>query len=465
MTQVEGAPHRGWTRRNLAWILFLLFLSIFTVGRLVGPRIPDDEQKRWCAVNVHITRLLGVSLNCDSPEFMRVAANPAVLLDTSTPMQSRPGMPAAAWLISRPLQPLASLVPRLVDTPRRADIDPGRIANALYSFGSQYAAYVLLNLLILGCSFHIFRLIYRVHQPTDEPETVAIVAVSFASLMIATYPVTNFLLSPHSQLFNTLAPLLALFFALRANEGALADIRFAVLVGTIVGLGQTAYAKFLVITMAVLLFAGLHAIGHRRNGVSLATLRNAAVLVALSIAPIVLWYAFVRLAGGEFHYHELQDDKSVSWMLIALHEGPAQFSWELSRRFHFQLAGLISLLPIIALMAMATLGFLFAVAVGRKGDRIVVPLIGDLRTTLGIALTVGLMYFGFYVFVGQFQVRLDYAALPPVIAGGGALATALAGRLPTPWRRSFGAVCVAIALLGLALALAAGAHGTGAWFD
>jgi hypothetical protein len=465
LTQVEAAPHRNWIRGNLAWILFLLFLAVFTVGRLVGPRIPDDQQKDWCALNIHIAGPFGVSVNCDSPEFMRVAAHPALLLGTSTPMQSRPGMPAVAWLVSRPLQWLSPLVPWLVKAPQRADVAPTRIENALQSFGPEYAAYIVLNLLILCCSFHVFRRIYRAHQPIDQPETVAIVAVSFAALVIATYPVTNFLLTPHSQLLNTLAPLLALFFALRAYDGALEEIRFAVVVGTIVGFGQTAYANFLVVTMAVLLFAGLHAFRCWRGVAGLALLRNAVVLVALSVAPIVLWYAFVRLAGGEFRYHEWQDDKSVSWILIALQQGLAQFRSDFFRRLDYQWACLISLLPMIELMAMATLGFLIAVAVGRKQDGIVMPLIRDLRATLAIALTVGLMYFGFYLVVGQWQARLEYAALPPVIAGGAAVATALAARSPTPWRRSFGTVCAAIALLALTRALGEGVHPMGGWFD
>ena len=93
------------------------------------------------------------------------------------------------------------------------------------------------------------------------------------------------------------------------------------------------------------------------------------------------------------------------------------------------------------------------------------PLISDLRSTIGIALVVGLIFFGFYVCVGQFQTRLDYAALPPGIAGGGALATAFAGRMPTVWRRSFGGVCAAIALVALTLAITEGVRAMGGWFD
>jgi hypothetical protein len=465
MTGVEAAPHRGWIRRNLAWLLFLLMLAIFTAGRLVGPRVPDDEQKKWCVVNVHISAHLGVSLNCDGPEFMRLAAHPAELLKPSTPRQSRPGMPAAAWLIAQPLQPLVSLVPRVVARAERADIDPARISGALQSFGAVYVAYVVLNLLILCCSFQVFRRIYQAHQPTDQPETVAIVAVSFATLMIATYPVTTHLLAPHTQLFNTLVPLLALLFAVRAHNGALQDVRFATMVGAIVGFGQTAYAVFILISMIVLLFAGLHWIRNRRGSATLLLLRNAAVLVAMSLAPTVMWYAFIRISGNEFHFHEIEADKSFAWIVTSLQEGREHFRSELARRLDYQLAGLIALLPMIKVMTAATLGFLAAAAVWPKGDRIVLRLIGETWSTFAIALIIALIFFVFYVGVGTFQVRQSYASLPPFIAAGAALATAFAARLPTMRRRLFGGACAAVALVALAHAVADGPHALGQWFD
>jgi hypothetical protein len=465
MTQVGVASDRGWTRRHLAWLLFLLMLAVFTAGRLVGPRVPDDEQKKWCVVNVHITALLGVSLNCDAPEFMRLAAHPAELLKPSTPRQSRPGLPAAAWLVALPLQPLVSLVPRLVARPERADIDPARISEGLASFGAVYVAYVVLNLLTLCCSFQAFRRIYQIHQPTDEPGAVAIVAVSFATLMIATYPVTTHLLSPHTQLFNTLVPLLALLFAIRAHNGALEDVRFAAMVGAIVGFGQTAYAVFILIPMIVLLFAGLHWIRHRRGEATLLLLRNAAVLAALTVAPTLLWYACIRLSGNEFHLHEVESDGSFIWILTSLQQGGEHFRSELARRFDYQLAGLVTLLPMIKVMTAVTLGFLAAAAVWLKERRLVLQLIGDTWPTFAIALIVALIFFVFYVGVGTFQVRLSYPALPPLIAAGAALATAFASRLPTMWRRLFGGACGAVALVALVLAMAEGPHVMGQWFD
>jgi hypothetical protein len=80
-------------------------------------------------------------------------------------------------------------------------------------------------------------------------------------------------------------------------------------------------------------------------------------------------------------------------------------------------------------------------------------------------MVVGVIFFVFYVCVGQFQVRLDYAVLPPVVTALGVVATSLAGRLPTMWHRLFGAACGAIAVLAFVLAVAEGPHAMGQWFD
>src|SRR5262249_30173812 len=156
MAKVAAPPRQGVIRRHLAWSLFALMLAVFIAGRAVGPRIPDDQQKQWCVVDVHVTKLLGVSLNCDSPEFMRDATHLSALLEPGNVLQTRPGAPFAAWIVALPLHPIAALVPRVASA-ARADIDRSRIDNALETFGPTYIAYVGLNVLVLGLSFHIFR--------------------------------------------------------------------------------------------------------------------------------------------------------------------------------------------------------------------------------------------------------------------------------------------------------------------
>jgi len=463
MSEAALPPRRGLVRRHLTWSLFALMLAVFIAGRAVGPRVPDDRQKQWCVVNVHITAVFGVSLNCDSPEFMRDATHLSALLEPGSPLQTRPGAPFAAWLVALPLRPLAALVPGVAKA-ERADIDRGRIDNALQTFGPSYIAYITLNVLVLGLSFHVFRRIYRLHQPSDEPDAVAIVSVAVATLMIATYPLTNYLLSPHTQALNTLVPLLTLYWALRASAGALANTRFAVTVGAVVGLGTTAYGLFPVTAMTVLLFAGLHALRDWPRRVSLALLRNAMIVVLMSVLPAVVWYVFVRETTGEFYNNELARGDSVVWMLTALHQGPSEFVRQFVLRASFHFRGFVSLLPMIAAMSAVTAGF-FIAAMRLGREKMVAPAASGVASTIGTALVVAVMLFGFYVCVGQFQVRHSYAAIPPLVAALGVIATTLAGRLPATWRRSYAGACAVIAVVTLALAIAEGPHVTGQWFD
>ncbi|HYW59079.1 MAG TPA: hypothetical protein VE909_01045, partial [Xanthobacteraceae bacterium] len=257
--------------------------------------------------------------------------------------------------------------------------------------------------------------------------------------------------------------LLALFFAIRANAGALMDVRFAAMVGVIVGFGQTAYALFLVITLAVLALAGVHALRNWHRISRLLLARNAAVLVAISVAPMLLWYAFVRIATHQFFYHELVDDESVVWLMAYLQKGGDIFLAELSRRAGSQLNGLNSLAPMVTLAAALTAGFLIAAIIRFGYDKVAAPL--GTRSTVAVAVVVSAMFHGFYVGVGQFQVRLNYAALPPIVAALGAVGTALAGRLPAVWRRAFAAACAALAVVTVALAIAEGERVPGHWFD
>jgi hypothetical protein len=266
MAHLQETKRGGFIPPGLGWTLSSLMLAVFVIGRLVGPRIPDDQQKKWCAVNVHITAIFGVSLNCDAQAFMLDATHPSALIEPDNPLQSKPGMPIVAWAIALPFQPLNAVVPRLARDVRRADIDSIRVDNALKAFGPAYVAYFILNLLILCCSFYLFRRIVQAGRPDRETETVVAISVSVGTLMIATYPITNYLLSPHTVMFNALVPLLAIVCAMRANTVGITDARFAATVGAVVGFGMTVYTLFFMVTVTVLLFAGLHALRERVPG-------------------------------------------------------------------------------------------------------------------------------------------------------------------------------------------------------
>jgi 4-amino-4-deoxy-L-arabinose transferase-like glycosyltransferase len=100
-----------------------------------------------------------------------------------------------------------------------------------------------------------------------------------------------FFWSPHTQLFNVLVPVLALNATLRVLDGAAFDRTFALGLGLAVGLGLTAYGVFVVVPTCLMLpwlWALTREPSRARRRHALA---NLALLLALSIAPMALWYS------------------------------------------------------------------------------------------------------------------------------------------------------------------------------
>ena len=61
--------------RSFWWFSVSFLFLMFAL--LIGPRLPDDQQATQCVVNVHLPGPFGIGLNCDSPEFMRLAHEPS----------------------------------------------------------------------------------------------------------------------------------------------------------------------------------------------------------------------------------------------------------------------------------------------------------------------------------------------------------------------------------------------------
>src|SRR5262249_50724441 len=140
-------------RRNPAWFWFLVVLFTMLVAFLIGPPIPDDRQVANCVYNVRLKGPFGVSLVCDSPEFMRLATHPTALLEPENNRQSRPGLVLAAALLTPPLSPLRELASYFGVQVELGNMNPGKVSNALASYPPAFVAYLLLDILFLAAAF------------------------------------------------------------------------------------------------------------------------------------------------------------------------------------------------------------------------------------------------------------------------------------------------------------------------
>src|SRR5215467_11683720 len=237
------ATWRAATWRTPIWPLFLLGFALLCLGLLIGPRLATvDDAGYNCVGSVHLAGPFGFELNCDSPEFMWLARDPAGLVNHVNSRQSRPGLILLAALIQTPLSLI--MPPEGPPTPVYQGLyDPLRVAQTFIDDRPAYFAYLILNFTILFASFHFLRLTIERGQPTRSSAGAIIVAAT--GLLVVANDVTKaFFWSPHTQMLNILVPVFAV---------ARIERPFALAMGALVGLGMTAYPVFVVIPACVLL--------------------------------------------------------------------------------------------------------------------------------------------------------------------------------------------------------------------
>ncbi len=428
------------TWRRSIWPCFLIAFGVLCLGLLIGPRVPDADAGYNCVGNVKLNGPFGFSLNCDSPEFMWLAREPSGLLDHVNSRQSRPGMILLAALIQAPVSLVAP--PEGPPTPVYQGLyDPVRVAWSFSQDRPAYIAYILLNIAILLASFHVLRRVIERHAAARDA-AAAVIVVATGLLLVANDVTKAFVWSPHTQMFNILVPMLAVYATQRAAAGAFADRGFALALGLAVGFGMTAYGVFAVIAacvlpVAIVLQARQRSATARRDGII-----NLAAFVALSAAPSLLWYLYVRTTTGHFFNAEL-DLRQVVWMKDALEEGLGTFlaAW---------FGNLGDLLAFAAPQALALAAFVVWLALtvfvsARRGAGERAPLAAALPA-IGIGLFVSVAVLGFYTCVGWVTDRLAYPMIPPLVAAAGASALLIARRLPPRRREVCAAGCLAIAL-------------------
>jgi hypothetical protein len=422
------------------WPLFLIGLALLCLGLLIGPRVPAADAGYNCVGNVALEGPFGFSLNCDSPEFMWLAREPSALLDQRNSRQSRPGLILLAALIQAPL---STIIP--ADGPPtpvyQGLYDPPLVAASLAQDRPAYVAYILLNFAILVASFHTLHLVIRRHRPAHDGAT-AIILLATGLLIVANDVTKAFFWSPHTQMFNILVPVLAVYATQRVVADRRIERDLALGMGLLAGLGMTAYPVFVVIPACVLLPAivGLlrekSAAARRRDFVSLA------ILLALGAMPSALWYAYVQTTARVIFNAEL-DLRQVLWMKDALAEGPGVLAAQWFENLRDLLAfAAPQALALAAFAGLLVLSGLFAWA----RDRLDIASLSAAVPIIAIGLYVSFAVLGFYTCVGWVVDRLAYPTIPPLIAAAGVTAVVAAQQMRPAQRSVLAGGCLAVAV-------------------
>ncbi len=392
------------------WSAFALVVPVFMAALLVGPRAPADKQDEYCVANViTASPWFGLSVNCDTYTLARLAEKPERLLEPGNWRQSRPMLVIPAYIL-RPLFLWAE------DLPEKLGISPApemseynlRFMPDLIARGfASLAGYALFNLLTLVATFAVY-LWLTLGDPFGRRWRVgtasAIAVGAFGGLLIANDVVKAFGLIPHSQLYNILAPLLAVAALAKPVRSRM----HAILIGIGCGLGALAYPLFLLVAGCVVIRGSAEAAVER----SWRTLTPAAVVSVLTIALPAAWVAFVLWRVGSF-FSDTMHYRQVIWPIDSFAAGTLigdfteKLGYMLSRAGHQMSAPVLAFIPIV-------------IAFWLKRRRPVMSQ-ADFEICLA-ALIVPVLVLVFNLVVGNNVSRVAYGMVAPLLVACGILA-------------------------------------------
>ncbi|PHQ80475.1 MAG: hypothetical protein COB66_04710 [Coxiella sp. (in: Bacteria)] len=301
-------------QKQFMWlsIVLLMFVSLLL---LVGPRVPTAMQKKDCVVNVHIVGPFGISMACDSPEYILDAVHPSHLLKKDSVRQSRPGLSLAAYVVSKPLSFLNTLSRAYHPKLTRSDIKSSR-ANALLQSGlSVFAAYALLNLATLIAACYLFFSMVRVHKG------ITLATMSLLVMLLINPATEAYFWSPHDQMFNIMGPLLLVWIGYQGFHSSVFERKWY-WISAMLGLLVTAYGLFLLFAPVLfLIFVYQFTVKFNNTAGIGRYIVRLAVHAVVFIVPTLIWYLYVMHTTGSYYVHEAAAFHQFTWIISGLHQG------------------------------------------------------------------------------------------------------------------------------------------------
>ena len=432
------------------FLAFIIALGLVMLGLLIGPRVADKDQVEHCVVNVDLPGPFGLSLNCDSPEFMRLANNPSALLESNNTRTSRPAMILAASGIAATVAPLVPKPATIASAAARKDIDPARVASAMATMGAAYAAYLILNLLILSGAFLIMRQIMiegavaGVRSDHVPQSGLSHAVTGFGLLLISNDVVKAFVWSPHTQMFNILAPILCIWILWMSWNDRLVGRWQAFPFALGIGFGVAAYATF---SIGLICMLAPWLVRQWMRGFPAGLPRpalHAAALAGIALLPSVTWYLFVKITTGAFYVHEAKFNQ-VIWIADAWRDGPLTFlsAW-LGNVLDLTMMALPQLLSIAAASA-------WTIIMLRRSEQPILPTFKAAGPVLVFCGVVAALFLAFYATVGFIRPRLAFGVIPPFVVAAGILALVAMRSVPARDSRTLGAGYAAIGSIAAAV--------------
>lgn len=386
--------------KNQSIGLLILILLIFTFGLLNFHIIPEGySDSELCAENFRLFGDYWVVLNCDSYQFMRLAANPEILMEPDTPIGSRPGM---VWLVS-PFYRLTS--PMREKIVGNLTLAPDRLPpHWTLDLGFAYPLYVFLNFLIVGISLHLF-----ISMVTND-KTVSLSAALIGAFITVNDVTKMFLLTPHTGILIIIAPVFCFWSYYLVRYRGWFDSPRIFLLSLLCGILMLSYPAFVVFVPAIVIAQMLHlgVQGIKKHWLPL--IGRSITATIITALPMLTWVLFLIYRNGAFTPVETQRYNQIFWMQTAIEEG------SLVRQLLIKAGEIFHLSSPYHLMILFYLLSISWILLGNDIKKLVSK---SSLLLLSDGLINAALFLVFFSLTGRIKNRLAFAIIPAMVISAG----------------------------------------------
>lgn len=302
--------------------VFLFFLLIGISFLFSGNPLRKEPQYQSQIDYIQIKGILGFHVNRDAFGFVGAAIQPSSLMVQNHVRQSRPvyilagsALGHVVYLLATPFHGYIYERVKLFFPAETASFD--RTKSVKYV--CVYIGFVLLNLLIaLGTLTIFLRLLKMVGGAWQQ---TLLLKYAFVLLLFSNQITQQFTWTVHTQHFNLFVPLFTLYLAILIATKKVKEQTLP-LIYLLSGILFLAYGNFILI-IPVFLLSLLMRYSYRPSaGVWLKLL---VLYPLIFFSPLLIWQAFLRINGVEFHSSEYHHYRQFVWLSDAAKQGWSAF--------------------------------------------------------------------------------------------------------------------------------------------
>ncbi len=377
---------------------FFCLLLVYLMALMIGPRQPDDIERKRCQINVYLKKPFGVTVDCDAPGFLETASDFKKLLDPKAVRQSRPGLIFLSSCMSYVVRPLANILVKWTH-PTFPTIIAQKQQRGFIEFPAPFLSYAILNFLFLCFAFILVKQVVTSGKLTFSAACVL--------LMLAFNDVIKvYFFSPHTQIFNIFLPVLLLWTAHKIyNEDFFKKPKMYLLMA-LSGYGLTCYGTFLLLPIvAMSTEVARRKFENNKLSITLLDIKRITIFAILFCAPMLLWSAYVISINGKIFFYEAEACGQFFWIKNVYQEkGILVLVRQWIINFYVTLSNGLKFVPITLILATVSFSFLkkYKLRINEKLCKLAI-----------LCICISFLYTIFFASQGYFATRISLVIFIP----------------------------------------------------